>query len=222
MSGMSNQQMIPQPQTEEDELRKERREARQERRKQRRLANIMLYGSIGSAIVLLAVMGFIYLQIQNMTNINTLYPPINGVPCDSGEQIAYHIHVHVSIYINGKSAEIPQGIGIGANGMCYYWMHTHTSDGIIHIEAPSKVHNVALDDFLTIWHVGFSKLKFPQQLTQQTGWKIYIDGKPFAGVVTSPLSTEVPLTSHMAVTLEYGTHNPPPDKSYNFPANLPV
>jgi hypothetical protein len=220
---MYNQQLMPQPQpnTEQEELRSERRAARAQRRKQRKRANVMLYGTIGSTVLLLALMGFIYLQIQNMVNINTLYPPINNVRCDTAQQTAYHIHIHLSIYINGKSVTIPQGIGIGAGNRCYYWTHTHTSDGIIHIEAPSKADILGLDDFLAIWHERFSNLNFPPQLTQQTGWSVYIDGKLLSGI-TSPMTMPVEFSSHMAITLEYGTHNPPPDKSYNFPPNLPT
>ncbi|HVB61093.1 MAG TPA: hypothetical protein VNE61_07875 [Ktedonobacteraceae bacterium] len=222
---MSSIPTIPQPEIEpdEEELRIERREERAARRRQHRTARTMLYGTIGSTALLLGLMGFIFLEIQNLVNINTLYPPINSVPCESGMSIKFHIHVHVSIYINGKSVTIPQGIGIGAGNICFYYMHTHTSDGIVHIEAPAPASNLALDDFLTIWHTGFSKLNFPQQLTLQTGWSIYVNGKPFTGVaITSPLNTEVPLVSHDAVTLDYGSHNPPPDKTYAFPAGLPT
>jgi len=222
---MSSAPTIPQPDTEPDEkeLRIERREERAARRRQHRTARVLLYGTIGSTVLLLGLMGFIFLEIQNIVNINTLYPPINNVPCVSGMTIKYHIHVHISIYINGKSVTIPQGIGIGAGNICYYYLHTHTSDGIVHIEAPAQASNLALDDFLTIWQVGFSKLNFPQQLTRQTGWSIYINGKPFTGVaITSPLNTEVPLVSHDVVTLDYGSHNPPPDKTYAFPADLPT
>ncbi len=72
----------------------------------------------------------------------------------------------------------------------------------------------------TVWHDGFAKLSFPAALNQQTGWKISANGKPFAGSVTSPLHTEVPLASHDVVTLEYGSHNPPPDTLYAFPPNV--
>ncbi len=30
----------------------------------------------------------------------------------------------------------------------------------------------------TIWHDGFAHLGFPAALTQQTGWKIYVNGQP--------------------------------------------
>jgi len=217
---MSSQQLIPHTDPQQEELRQARREARIERRKRRQSARLALWCTIGGTILLLGFIGLSFLQIQRIINLNTLYPPINGVSCDSMEQGTHHIHAHLSIYINGKNMPIPKGIGIAPDGSCFYWMHTHTSDGIIHIEAPAKVSNVALDDFLTIWHKGFAKLSFPPELNATTGWHIYINGKPFSGIVTSPLNTEVPLASHDVVTIEYGTHNPPPDQFYAFPANL--
>jgi hypothetical protein len=217
---MNRQQLIPQTDPEQEEIRQERRAARAQRRRERRRARAILWGTIGSTILLLGLMGFIFLQLQSRLAYNAAYPPINGETCDTLMHGTYHIHIHLTIYINGKAAPIPQGVGIAADGSCYYWMHTHSSDGIIHIEAPGNLHNVALDDFLTIWHDGFAKLKFPPQLTATSGWRIYINGKPFAGTVTSPLLTEVPLASHDVVTLEYGPHNRPPDTIYAFPADL--
>jgi hypothetical protein len=218
---MSSKQTIPEIDTEEEELRQERRETRMQRRKHRQRARIILWGTIGSSIILLGLMGFIFLRLQTTLTTNSAYPPINGISCDAGQD-AYHIHTHLTIYINGKRVTIPQNIGIASDGSCFYWMHTHTDDGIIHIEAPQKLHNLALDDFLTIWHDGFTNLNFPPELTQSTGWKIYVNGQPFADIVTSPLTTEVQLATHDIVTLEYGTPDPKPDdaSTYQFPANL--
>jgi hypothetical protein len=217
----SSKQAFQEIYTEKEQLRIERRAARMKRRKHRRRARLILWGTIASSILLLGIMGFTYLRIQSDPINNTTFPPINNVPCDTA-QSAYHIHAHLTIYINGKSVTIPKNIGIASDGSCLYWMNTHTSDGIIHIEAPQKQSNLALDDFLTIWHVGFAKLNFPPELTQPTGWKIFVNGQPFAGNVTAPINTEVPLSSHDIVTLEYGTPNPKPNNasSYQFPANL--
>lgn len=217
---MSSQQVIPQISPEEDALREERRANRAVRRRQQRRARLTVWLSLGISLLLLLVMGFAYLQIQHAVSINTLHPPISGLSCDSMEQNGYHIHVHFTIYINGKMLTIPAGIGIPRDGTCFYWMHTHTDDGIIHIEAPQKLHNLALDDFMTLWQQGFSSLNFPPQMTQSSGWKIFVNGKPFNGVVTSPLFTEVTFQPHDAITMEYGSPNPPPDTFYAFPAGL--
>lgn len=218
---MSTQQLIPRTDPEQEELRQERRAARMMRRKQQRRARVLLWSAISACVLLLGLTGFIYLQIQNILARNSAYPPINGISCGSAEQFGYHIHVHLTVYIQGKLVSIPQGIGIAPDGSCFYWMHTHTNDGIIHIEAPQQLHNLALDDFLTIWQQGFANLNFPLEMTQSTGWQIFVNGKPFNGMVTSPLQTEVPLHSHDVVTMEYGSPNPPPDMFYAFPANLP-
>ncbi|HZU68863.1 MAG TPA: hypothetical protein VFA09_16415 [Ktedonobacteraceae bacterium] len=219
---MSYQRLMPPANPEQDEILRERRMARAQRRKQSRRARLILWGTIGSSIILLGLIGFIYWNIQWLLSHDAKYPAINGVPCESSMSVNYHIHVHLSIYVNGKNITIPKGIGIASDGSCFYWLHTHTSDGIIHVEAPQQASNQKLDDFMTIWHDGFANLGFPSVLTQQTGWKVYIAGKPFTGVVTSPLNTEVPLTSHEVITFEYGSHNPPPDRYYAFPADLPT
>lgn len=205
----------------EEELRQERRDARQMRRRQQRRSRLGLWTTIGISVLLLALIGFFYLQIENGMTRDTLYPTISGLQCDSMEQTGYHIHVHLSIYINGKPLTIPVGIGIAPDGSCFYWMHTHTDDGILHIEEPKEMDNLALDDFLTLWQQGFPTLNYPPQMTLSSGWQIWVNGTPFNGVVTSPLHTEVKFHSHDAITLEYGSPNPLPDKFFAFPANLP-
>src|SRR6266516_2174124 len=166
---MSSQQLIPRTDPEQEELWQARREARMRRRKQRQRARLILWSTISASLLLLAFMGFSFLQIQRIIGINALYQAINGVTCDSMEQNNYHIHAHLTIYINGKHVTIPENIGIPPDHSCFYWMHTHTHDGIIHIEAPAKVHNVALDDFHTIWHDGFAQLNFPREMSADTG-----------------------------------------------------
>ena len=40
-------------------------------------------------------------------------PTINGIPCDFGERLAFHIHAHVAIYASGQPLTVPNGITIG-------------------------------------------------------------------------------------------------------------
>ena len=108
---MNTQQAISEVSPEE-ELRRERRAARMRRRREHRRARIILWSTISTSILLLVVMGYFYLQIQQAIGVNELHPAINGVACDSMEHNDYHIHAHLSIYINGKQAIIPAGIGI--------------------------------------------------------------------------------------------------------------
>ena len=40
---------------------------------------------------------------------------------------------------------------MAAGGQCIYWLHTHTSDGVIHIESPTQ-RVYTLGDFFDEWH----------------------------------------------------------------------
>src|SRR5216683_1635767 len=76
-------------------------------------------------------------------------PTINGIRCDLGESLAFHIHAHVAIYASGQPLTVPYGIGIGkpwqvqqstegpfvARGSCFSWLHTHTQDGVIRVDS---------------------------------------------------------------------------------------
>lgn len=211
-------------------IKQERRQEERQRRldEQRRAVRNkrILRGSLVAAAVVLiaAVAVLIYnAQAKNPTSqnqatpteqvVNSAYPPVDGIYCDSLEQTAYHIHAHVTIYINGNAVSIPQGIGIASDQSCLYWLHTHTSDGVIHIEAPKKV-SPTMGDFLDIWGQStFSQLGFRNELASSAGWTVYVDGKK----VTSDFS-KLLLQSHQVITIAYNSPNITPDTSFNWPA----
>src|SRR5262249_30253966 len=90
---------------------------------------------------------------------------VDGITCQPVEQLAYHIHAHLTIFVDGKERLIPYGIGIApprqvaqtpagsfvTSGSCFAWLHTHANDGVIHIESPSAK-TYTLGDFFDIWH----------------------------------------------------------------------
>src|SRR4051794_9043443 len=39
--------------------------------------------------------------------------PRGGVPCGSDEQLAYHVHARLTIFVKGRTRTIPLGVGIG-------------------------------------------------------------------------------------------------------------
>ena len=62
--------------------------------------------------------------------------PVDGIHCDSMEGAVMHIHQHLTIYDHGKPFAVPADIGIPVASSCLYWLHTHTADGLIHVESP--------------------------------------------------------------------------------------
>ena len=88
---------------------------------------------------------------------------VDGIACSTNEQTLFHIHAHLTVFVNGVARQIPAAIGIPgaqaqqtpqgpfiATGTCFYWLHTHAADGIIHIESP--VHRTyTLGQFFDEW-----------------------------------------------------------------------
>ncbi|HKU67698.1 MAG TPA: hypothetical protein VJP85_07980 [Candidatus Baltobacteraceae bacterium] len=76
--------------------------------------------------------------------------PIDGIRCDTMEGAVEHVHAHVQIFNRGRSVQVPADIGIMQVAGCLYWVHTHSTDGIVHIEAPTA-RTFTLGEFFDIW-----------------------------------------------------------------------
>ena len=188
-----------------------RREAERKRAARNRLITVF---SILGAVVLLAGVITAYAfyvngqgQTETITNAN--YPPVDGIYCDQQEQDAFHIHAHLSMYIDAQPVQIPQNMGIASDNSCLYWLHTHDTSGVIHIEAPAN-HSFTLGNFFDEWANQFSSLNYPSQL-DLSGWTAYIDGKLYTGDFH-----KIPLGAHTLITLAYNTPNPKVDTTYNW------
>lgn len=135
-------------------------------------------------------------------------PTVDGVQRNSMEQAVYHIHTRLSVYVNGTLRAILPGVGVvqpvpqnTAHGVfesashCYYWLHTHAQDGIIHIEAPSRT-TYTLGQFFAIWRQPLR----PDQVGPARGTlTAYVNGHRYTG---DPAT--IPLTSHEDIQLDIG------------------
>jgi len=148
---------------------------------------------------------------------------VDGIGCDTSEQTLFHIHAHLTLFVNGSPRQVPAGIGIpGAtgqnspqgtfisNGKCFYWLHTHAADGIVHIESP--VHRTyTLGNFFDEWGQPLG----PNQVGPAKGHVTAIyNGKVYRG---NPRN--VPLNAHAQIQLEVGTPLVGPE-SITFPNGL--
>jgi len=134
---------------------------------------------------------------------------VDGISCETSEQTVFHIHTHLTIFVNGKQRAVPAAIGIpGAvaqqsaagpfigSGTCFYFLHTHAADGIIHIESPVQ-RTYTLGEFFDEWGQPLG----PDQAGPAKGKvTVVINGKVFKG---NPRNA--PLGSHENLQLEVGT-----------------
>jgi hypothetical protein len=148
---------------------------------------------------------------------------VDGISCNSSEQLVYHIHAHLTVFVNGTPRQVPAAIGIPgaqaentpagpfiATGTCFYWLHTHAADGIIHIESP--VHRTyTLGDFFSIWGQPLG----PDQAGPARGTVTALyNGKVYVG---NPRN--IPLEKHAQIQLEVGKPLISP-ASITFPSGL--
>jgi len=134
---------------------------------------------------------------------------IDGISCEGGEQVLFHIHAHLTIFVHGVPRQVPAGVGIAppeevertgsgafiANATCFMWLHTHSADGIIHTESPIK-RTYTLGDFFDIWGQPLGRHRLGPARGVVT---VVFDGKLFTG---NP--RQVPLLPHAQIQLEVG------------------
>lgn len=70
-----------------------------------------------------------------------------------GGDESYHVHTLLSVYVDGKAVTVPANIGIDPrNPSAHSSLHTHTPDGVVHMEA-DEPYPYKLPDILAIWGV---------------------------------------------------------------------
>lgn len=77
-----------------------------------------------------------------------------ALTCTTDMATEFHIHPIVEVVINGESEKIPTNLGIRQN--CMNSIHTHSSDGVVHVESPEK-RDFTLGDFFAVWQEPFTK-----------------------------------------------------------------
>lgn len=201
--------------SERQSSRQQQKQAQQRKQQQAARNRGIIFGSIIAAVVIVIVAIGYFVYTNNHTSsstetvVNPSYPPVDGIYCDSLEQSTVHYHVYLAMYINGTQSPLPSQVGIAPDGSCLYWLHTHDSSGIIHIESPAN-RTFTFGNFLDEWSQHFSSLGFPSQLNS-ANWQVWVNGKAYSGDMHN-----IVLKAHDIITLAYNSPNVKPVTSYNW------
>jgi hypothetical protein len=149
--------------------------------------------------------------------------PVDGIQCQASEQVLFHIHAHLTVFVNGAPRRVPFGIGIPdpqasptpagpfvGSGSCFYWLHTHAADGIIHIESPVE-RKYTLGNLFHVWGQKLGPTEVGPAIGRVTA---FYDGRWFRG---DP--RDIPLSRHAQIQLDVGQPLPAPAK-ISFPSGL--
>lgn len=160
---------------------------------------------IATAIAVIIVLGVYFSESQPpSTNV------VQGVQCDPTEGTIFHIHAHLDVIVDGKSVTVPAGIGIKPNE-CLYWLHTHNTSGIIHIESPQQM-TFTLGQFIQVWDntPGISP-KFEELIHGDKNFKVVVNGFEYKDSYD-----KISLSAHDEIVIVSGSVQTSIPKSYEF------
>jgi hypothetical protein len=149
---------------------------------------------------------------------------VDGISAAAAEQLALHIHAHLTIFVAGAPRQIPSGVGIAtpleveptsrgpfaAGGTAFFWLHTHAADGIIHIESPIE-RIYTLGNVFDIWHKPLGRDRVGPAHGRVTA---FFNGRHY---VANPRN--IPLFAHAQIQIDVGRPLVAPE-SIQFPRGL--
>lgn len=132
---------------------------------------------------------------MRLTRLAGLVPEVN-------EHLAYHVHSHLDIFVNGAHVKIPAGIGIDTRDkavqsskipdgstayggirrcprVCISPLHTHADLGVLHTETDKPVPN-RLGQFFVEWGVRLDR-SCVGGYCKPDSIRVYVDGQRYLG-----------------------------------------
>ena len=156
-----------------------------------------------------------------------------GLKPETHEFLAFHVHAHLDVFVDGKKVVVPAGIGIDIHAPavrrfelpdgsfaygginppcakpCISPLHTHEHDGILHTEAKKNEFN-RLGQFFKEWKVKLGPSCVATYCKPRKKIAVYVDGKRATG---DPRAIELKDRREIAVIVG----KPPRDIPSKFP-----
>jgi hypothetical protein len=135
---------------------------------------------------------------------------VDGIRCEFNPRLVSHVHVHLTVFVNGKPRTVPAGIGFWpplgpqnyrrgqfgvAPGSCWSSLSTRYGDGLIHVESPTK-RSFVLGELFDIWGQPLSRSAVGPAQGPVTA---IVDRRVWTG---DP--RRIPLRPHAQIQLEVG------------------
>ena len=136
---------------------------------------------------------------------------IDGIRCQFNAKVVFHVHAHLTLFVDGKPRAIPAGIGFWpplgpqnyrngqfgvTQGNCWAWLSTRYADGLVHIEAPVR-RTFVLGELFDVWGQPLG------------GSRVGPARGPVTAIVNGGVWTgdprRIPLIAHAQIQLEVGT-----------------
>jgi hypothetical protein len=100
----------------------------------------------------------------------------------------------IAVAVDGRPVQVAAGIGVDKLRAEQAAVHTHTTDGVVWVEAKTTAEHPTLAQFFTLWGLRYDANCLADACTSL---KITADGKP------APWNTPLLPNSHIVVTVRY-------------------
>ena len=181
--------------------------------REKKIKKFIVIGLIAATVI---GIGLAVTSSKFLSSSNASAQTIDGIQCNAVEQLLFHNHAHLDIFIGGQPYTVPSQIGI-IPGKCIYWLHTHDDSGVIHIESP-VTRNFTLGQFFDIWKKRFSNVQIFDNIANATNvMAVYVNGNKINGEADY---RNINMQEHDQIAIVFGR---PPSKipsTYEFPKGL--
>lgn len=126
--------------------------------------------------------------------------------------MAEHYHAHLDIIVNGEAVPVPANLGIdpATGGMAA--LHTHTADGLVHVEADTQDEAFTLGQLFTAWNVKLTAEQIGSMTTTDGNeLKVYVNGEEQSG---NPAMLR--LADQQQITIVFGDQQVDIPDTYDF------
>jgi hypothetical protein len=139
---------------------------------------------------------------------------LTGLP---QEALAFHIHQHLDLYVDGQHVTVPKFIGIAQDssspsGFIVTEMHTHKTDGVLHVESAQDL-KYQLKQFFGEWGVRLTGKCLGSFKGSCDNLQWWVNGKKQPG---SPAN--LVLKSHQEIVISVGKTPAKIPTKFDFPA----
>lgn len=144
-----------------------------------------------------------------------------GLALETKERLAYHVHAHLDVFIDGKHRTVPAGIGIviddpdvrtfdeggelAYGGIeecatpCISPLHTHDVTGVLHTESATTEENT-LGQLFSEWDVRLDEECVGTYCTDDTPIRVFVDGAE----VSLAEAADIALSNHREIAITIG------------------
>jgi hypothetical protein len=122
------------------------------------------------------------------------------------ETILHH-HIQLAIFVDGQQVVVPAGVGYSQELSVFSPLHTHDTEGIVHVESADPNFEPVLGQFMDVWGIYFTPTCIGSDCNSgDRTLRVYVNGDEYTGDPTL-----LPLTDMLSVVITFGTKDQLPD-----------